>query len=178
MITDLIQIRRLGDKKRGENAQFRKHLKRHHFNEPKFRKIAIEVEESVDCTACANCCRVATTRISERDVEKLSRFLRIKPAEFVRDYATQSEEEGLILLRNEQGCVFLEGNFCTVYEARPHNCVNFPHLVRGEGSLVSRMWDMPDRACYCPIVFNALEAFKVETGFVRSRRSAGSQGTG
>jgi hypothetical protein len=27
------------------------------------------------------------------------------------------------------------------------------------------MWHMPDRAVYCPIVFNSLEQFKVETGF-------------
>ena len=40
-------------------------------------------------------------------------------------------------------------------------------MVRGTGSLVSRMWQFKDRACYCPIVYNALEAFKVETKFRR-----------
>jgi hypothetical protein len=29
------------------------------------------------------------------------------------------------------------------------------------------MWSMIDRACYCPIVYNSLEAFKVETRFRR-----------
>jgi len=168
MITDLIQIRRLGAKKLGENAQFRKHLKRHKFVEPKFRRMALEVEDKVDCRQCANCCKVATTRISVRDVEKLARFLRMRPAEFIRQYAIETEEEGLILRRDERkGCVFLSGNDCTIYEARPHTCENFPHLVRGEGSLLSRMWDMPDRACYCPIVYNTLEAFKCEVGFLR-----------
>jgi len=27
------------------------------------------------------------------------------------------------------------------------------------------MWQMPDRATYCPIVYNSLEAFKEEVGF-------------
>jgi hypothetical protein len=27
------------------------------------------------------------------------------------------------------------------------------------------MWHMPDRAVYCPIVYNTLEKFKAETGF-------------
>jgi Fe-S-cluster containining protein len=89
----------------------------------------------------------------------------MKPAEFVRDYCEQSEEEGLILKRTPQGCVFLDGNACTVYEARPHVCEYFPHLVRGEGSITSRMWQFIDRACYCPIVYNSLEAFKKETKF-------------
>jgi hypothetical protein len=37
--------------------------------------------------------------------------------------------------------------------------------VKGNGSLLSRMWHMPDRAVYCPIVFNTLEEWKIETGF-------------
>ena len=52
-----------------------------------------------------------------------------------------------------------------MYEARPHNCEYFPHLVRGEGSVLSRMWEFKDRACYCPIVYHTLEEFKKETGF-------------
>jgi hypothetical protein len=27
------------------------------------------------------------------------------------------------------------------------------------------MWKMPDRACYCPIVYNTLEAYKEEVRF-------------
>jgi uncharacterized protein len=166
MLTDLVQIRRLGEQKRDENERFRKHLKRHNFVERKFRRIAQDVEDAIDCTECANCCRVATVRLAERDIEKLSKYLRIRPAEFIRNYTEESPDEGVILKRSEgTGCVFLEGNSCTVYDARPHICENFPHLLRGEGSLQARMWEFKDRACYCPIVYNTLEAFKVEVKF-------------
>jgi Fe-S-cluster containining protein len=166
MLTDLVQIRRLGEQKREENERFRKHLKRHNFVERRFRRIAQDVEGQIDCTQCANCCRVATVRLADRDVEKLSKFFRIRPAQFLRDYTDQSAEEGLILKRtDEAGCIFLDGNTCVVYEARPHICENFPHLVRGEGSLLSRMWEFKDRACYCPIVYNTLEEFKAEVKF-------------
>lgn len=167
MITDLIQIRRLGEKKRDENIQFRRYLKSHDFVERRFRRVAEDIEEQIDCTACANCCRVATTTLLDRDVDKLAKFLRIKREQFLRDYTTLSEEEGLILKRNEGGCIFLSGNECTVYEARPQTCTDFPHLVRGAGSITSRMWQFVDRATYCPIVYNALEAFKDETKFRR-----------
>jgi Fe-S-cluster containining protein len=63
--------------------------------------------------------------------------------------------------------MFLDGNACSVYEARPDIGQRFPHLVRGNGSIASRMWELIDRACYCPIVYNSLEAFKTETGFQR-----------
>ncbi len=162
MITDLIQIRRLGEQKRPENERLRRHLKTFRFVERRLVKIAREIEEQIDCTACGNCCRVATARLLPRDVERIAKYLRIKPHVFVRDYCTETEDEGLILNRTESGCVFLEGNLCSIYEARPATCDDFPHLVRGAGSLVSRMWEMPDRATYCPIVYNTLEAWKLE----------------
>jgi len=168
MITDLVQIRLLGEKKRPENERFRRHMKAHDHSDRILRRIAEEVEEQIDCTQCANCCRVATAKVSERDVERLARYLRITPAAFRAGYTTKSEEEGVILRRTEEtGCVFLEGKECTVYDARPDSCQRFPHVVRGNGSIAGRMWEFIDRACYCPIVYNALEAFKVETGFRR-----------
>jgi Fe-S-cluster containining protein len=168
MITDLVQIKLLGEKKRTENERFRRHLKAHDHSDRILRRIAEGVEEQIDCTVCANCCRVATAKVSERDVERLARYLRISPAEFRAQYTTEDETEGRILRRTEEaGCVFLDGTACTVYDARPDACQRFPHVVRGNGSIASRMWQFADRACYCPIVYNALEAFKQETGFRR-----------
>ena len=170
MITDLVQIRLEGEKKRPENERFRKFMKsqdsRDH-SDRILRRIAEGIEEQIDCTQCANCCRVATVTVSERDVDRLARYLRIKPRKFLAEYTEESEDEGLILRRSESGCVFLSGNDCTVYDARPDICQRFPHLVRGQGSIASRMWQFIDRACYCPIVYNALEAFKDELGFRR-----------
>jgi Fe-S-cluster containining protein len=166
VVTDLVQIRILGEKKRPENERFRKHLKARDHSDRILRRIAEKVEEEIDCTACANCCRVATAKLNERDVERLARYFRISPQRFLNDYCQQSEEEGVILQRTEErGCVFLDGNSCTVYDVRPESCQRFPHLVRGNGSILSRMWEMTDRACYCPIVYNSLEEFKKETGF-------------
>ncbi len=167
MVTDLVQIRRLGEKNMEQNRRLRAHLKRHNFVERRLKHLAEEVEESIDCRACANCCRVATTKLTPRDVDKLSRFLGMRREEFLRDFAVPDKDEGLILRRSEAGCVFLSGNDCTVYEGRPHTCEDFPHLARGPGSFLSRLWEMPDRATYCPIVYNSLEAFKDEIGFSR-----------
>ena len=168
MVTDLVQIRLLGEKKRAENERLRKHMKSRDHSDRILRRVAQGIEEQIDCTVCANCCRVATARVSERDVERLAKFLRVKPAVFLRDYTEESAEEGTILRRSEEsGCVFLDGNTCTVYEARPETCEKFPHVVRGNGSIASRMWQFVDRACYCPIVYNTLEAFKEELGFKR-----------
>jgi Fe-S-cluster containining protein len=165
MITDLVQIKRLGEKQRGENQRFRVWMKRHNFVERRFKSIASTTEEAIDCTTCANCCRVATTQVTDRDVLRLARHLGVSVDDCLKTYTVETQEEGRILQRGDNGCVFLEGNLCSVYEARPQTCELFPHLVKGAGSLLSRMWHMADRAVYCPIVFNTLEEFKLETGF-------------
>lgn len=178
MITDLVQIRRLGEQKREENLRFRKWLKSHTFVERQFRKAAHDVEEAIDCRQCAECCRVTEVQLVERDVAKLARFLGMSEREFMEKH-TALDEDGAAILRRvkkEDGstnsgskdglaCEFLDGNECTVYEARPTNCERFPHLLRGAGSLESRMWAFADRATYCPIVYNWLEAVKGLTKF-------------
>jgi hypothetical protein len=166
VLTDLVQIRLLGEKKRDENLKFRRFMKDHDHSDRILRRIAQGIEEQIDCTQCANCCRVATVTITERDVERLARYLRVSAARFVADYTTESADEGRILNRTkEAGCVFLDGNECTVYDARPDTCQRFPHMVRGAGSIASRMWQFVDRATYCPIVYNSLEAFKEQLRF-------------
>lgn len=166
MLTDLVQIRLQGEKKRPENERLRKHMKSRDHSDRILRRIAESVEEQIDCTECANCCRVASISINERDIERLARYLRLTPAKFIAGYTAESEDEGMVLRRDDTtGCAFLSGNECTVYDARPDTCHRFPHMVRGQGSILSRMWQFIDRACYCPIVYNSLEAFKVELGF-------------
>jgi uncharacterized protein len=163
--TDLVQIKRLGEKERQENQRFRSWMKRHSFAEQHLKAIAQGMEDAIDCKSCANCCRVATTQVTERDTERLARYVGMRLPDFLAQCTVETEEEGRILRRNEKGCIFLEGNLCSVYEARPATCELFPHLVKGNGSLPSRMWHMPDRAVYCPIVFNTLVEWKRETGF-------------
>lgn len=174
MVTDLIQIRRLGEKSREENLKFRRWIKSHNFVERQFRRAAEEIHKQIDCRACAECCRVTEVQIVERDIEHLAKYLGIQRQRFLDEYTTLDKEGARILRRtqSERGfaCVFLDGNDCTVYEARPGNCERFPHLLRGAGSLQSRMWEFPDRATYCPIVYNWMETVKDLTNFRTSLR--------
>jgi len=165
VLTDLVQIRRLGEKKRDENLRFRRYIKSHNFVERQFRHAAEEVQDQIDCRQCGECCRVTEVQIVERDVEHLARFLGISTKAFLEEYTGRGEDDELILKRTKAGCVFLDGNECTVYEARPGNCERFPHLLRGAGSIQSRMWQFVDRATYCPIVYNWMEAVKGLTKF-------------
>src|SRR2546426_11689408 len=113
MLTDLVQIRRMGEKQRGENHELRRFLKRRNYPEQTLKRIAQETEEQIDCTACANCCRVATVPIAEREVSRLAKWIGVSEREFLTEYTTRTGE-GLVLRRNEHGCVFLKANLCTI----------------------------------------------------------------
>ena len=165
MLTDLVQIRRLGEKKRDENLRFRKYLKAHSFVERQFRHAGEDIGKQIDCRECGECCRVGEVPLAERDVEHMARFLRLSEKDFLAKYTATGEDDVLILRRTESGCVFLLGNECSIYDHRPGNCERFPHLVRGNGSIVSRMWEFVDRATYCPIVYNWMETVKGLTKF-------------
>jgi len=166
VITDLIQIKRLGEKKREENLKFRRFLKSHVYVERQFRHAAEDIESQIDCLKCAECCRVTEVGITERDIAHMSKFLRLSEKAFREQYTMLGEDGDVILRRTEEkGCVFLDGNECTIYESRPANCERFPHVVRGAGSIESRMWQFVDRATYCPIVYNWMEAVKDLTKF-------------
>jgi Fe-S-cluster containining protein len=170
VITDLVQIKRLGEKKRDENGRFRKYMKSRVFVERQFRKAAEEVHDQIDCRQCAECCRITEVPLAERDIQKLSHFLGLSEKLFLDKHTDRDKDGVLILRRSAQGCEFLEGNDCAVYEARPGNCERFPHLLRGSGSLESKMWDLVDRATYCPIVYNWMEKVK---GLTKFRPSSG-----
>jgi Fe-S-cluster containining protein len=168
-VTDLVQIRQLGEKKTDENFRFRSFMKSRDHSDRILRRIAEGIQEQIDCTQCANCCKTSTTEIGERDIDRLTRRLGTGREDFLRGYTMRDDEGALSLQFNEAegGCVFLGGNLCTVYEARPDTCQRYPHLVRGSGSIASRMWSLVDRAAVCPIVYNSLEAFKEQMRFRR-----------
>jgi Fe-S-cluster containining protein len=166
VITDLVQIRRLGEKKRDENEKFRRWIKSHNFVERQFRAAAHEVTDAIDCRQCAECCRVGEANVTRRDIDTMSHHLRITPKQFREQYTQAGEDGETILKRDDKsGCVFLDGNDCSVYEARPKTCEGFPHLLRGMGSVQHKMWSYVERATYCPIAYNWMEQVKGLTNF-------------
>ncbi|SDE44176.1 YkgJ family cysteine cluster protein [Riemerella columbipharyngis] len=88
-----------------------------------------EVFEEVNCLSCANCCRTVGPMIIGQDVERISRFLKIKPAQFEQKYLKTDEDGDLVF--QSMPCPFLfSDNTCMIYEVRPKACREFPHTDR------------------------------------------------
>lgn len=167
MVTDLAEVFRLGTAKAQENIDFRRYLSARHHDERPFQILASEVQTHVDCTTCANCCRHSVVSVSKPDIERIARHLDVSSEAVIHDYTVpDADAPALRVLRSSvEGCVFLAGNRCMIYEARPKTCRDFPHVAVGAHSLGSRASSHGRWAALCPIVYNALEEYKHVTGF-------------
>lgn len=174
VVTDLVEIRRLGTVKAAENVAFRRYLAARHCAMEPFQALAVSVQRGMDCTACANCCRYSVVSVGRAELQEIARHARLDSAELVRRYTDQDPEAPArrIVRSGRNGCIFLDGNLCSIYPARPSACREFPHVTRGEHSLGARMASLCRWAPLCPIVYNALEAFKHAVGYHHSDTAA------
>ena len=88
-----------------------------------------EVFEEINCLTCANCCKTTSPAIYERDIDRLSKHLKIKPSQLIMQYLQKDEENDYVF--KSAPCPFLgNDNYCTVYESRPLACKEYPHTNR------------------------------------------------
>ena len=171
MVTDLAEVFRLGTAKVKENLAFRRYLSAHHYTDRSFQIVASEVQQRVDYTACANCCRHSVVSANRSEIENIARHMGTTSEAVTRLYTVPDPDAPAlrILLNSGEGCVFLDGNLCMIYEARPKTCRDFPHVAVGKHSLGSRQSSLARWAPLCPIIFNALEGYKHLTGYRQHR---------
>ena len=169
MVTDLAEVFRLGTAKAEENLDFRRYLSAKNYADKPFQILASEVQKQVDCTACANCCRHSVAPVSEPEIQTIAEYLGATRGAVTRLYTVPDSDAPArrILRSSMEGCVFLDGNLCMIYEARPKACRDFPHVAVGTHSLGGRQSSLGRWAALCPIIFNAIESYKHLTGFRR-----------
>ncbi len=81
------------------------------------------------CTGCGYCCTGSPgfVWLSEEDIVNLCEHLQLPREEFFKRY-TRKVFNRLSLIEDKKNfdCVFLKGNRCEVYSARPKQCRTFP----------------------------------------------------
>lgn len=126
---------------------------------PLFHKEHDRVFKSIDCLSCANCCKTTSPIFREVDIKRLSKRLRVKPAEFIDQYLHIDEDKDYVL--NSSPCVFLQDdNKCSVYEDRPLACREYPHTNRKKMHQILNLTRKNTEIC--PAVSRIFENIKKE----------------
>lgn len=88
-----------------------------------------EVFEKIDCLQCANCCKTTSPMFFDKDIDRLAKYLKMKSVDFINQYLTIDEDDFYVL--KSSPCPFLaDDNYCSVYDARPNACKEYPHTNR------------------------------------------------
>jgi uncharacterized protein len=94
-----------------------------------FHELHEQVFEQTDCLACGNCCKTTSPMFLDSDIERLARYLKMRPSVFAEKYL-MLDADGFQVLKSSP-CAFLGAdNYCAVYEARPKACREYPHTNR------------------------------------------------
>lgn len=116
-----------------------------------------ELFAAFNCLDCANCCKTIGPRLTNKDIDRLAKHLRIKPQAFIEQYVEVDEDNDFVF--REHPCPFLlPDNYCMVYENRPKACRDYPHTDRKR---FLQILDLSHKNCEtCPVVYEVFERLK------------------
>lgn len=163
LLTDLSSIKEIAAEKESENDRFRIYLKQQDGAETDIivHRLNAEITPQIDCTACGNCCKSLMINVTADETRLLAAHLQTSIAIVKEKYIEKSEGGQMII--NTIPCHFLEETSCSIYEHRFNECREFPHLHKP--GFTNRLFGTMMYFEICPIIYNVVEALKIELAF-------------
>lgn len=113
--------------------------------------------ERTDCLECSNCCKTTGPLFTDKDIERIAKFFKMKPQKFIETYLRIDEDKDYVL--QSVPCSFLgTDNYCSIYEVRPKACSEFPHTDRKKFQQISKL--TLKNIEICPAAYNIVEEMK------------------
>lgn len=113
--------------------------------------------EITDCLECANCCKTTGPLFTDKDIERIAKFFKMKPQQFIETYLQIDEDKDYVL--KAVPCTFLGvDNYCSIYEVRPKACREFPHTDRRKFQQISNL--TLKNVAICPAAYKIVEEMK------------------
>lgn len=160
-VTDLIFIAEAAEKNEAANEKLKSVLLR--MPDAEVDELVVDlnnrISPRIDCTQCGNCCRTLMINVEKEDALRLASHTGL-PFETFEDKYIEKSSEGTLCIMKTIPCSFLHDNKCTVYEARPNECREFPGLHRA--GFNERLFATFMHYGRCPIIFNVIEELKMK----------------
>ena len=118
--------------------------------------------EQTDCLKCANCCKTTGPLFTDKDINRIAKFLKMKAFNFIALYLRVDEDQDYVL--QSLPCPFLgSDNYCSIYDVRPKACREFPHTNRKKFHQISKL--TLENVKICPAAFQIVEAMRKHIKF-------------
>lgn len=161
MLPEYQKILQQAKKDKEENKKFLAKLKK--LKPAKLDQIMQRLDaaafEEIDCLSCANCCKKTGPLLLNKDIDRLAKTLKMRPAVFTENYLKIDEDKDYVF--NQLPCPFLgSDHYCSVYEARPNACREYPHTQQRD-----QLQKLPitfENSLICPAVAKVVSALKQE----------------
>ena len=119
------------------------------------------ITPQIDCQQCGNCCKTLMIQVTAAEASSVAAHLQQDPHQFMDAYLEKGIGEQMIM--QSMPCTFLQNRSCSIYEHRFAGCKEFPALHLP--GFTSRFFTFAMHYGRCPIVFNTIEALKIECDF-------------
>lgn len=92
-------------------------------------QLHLEAFSKIDCLKCANCCSTTSPGIRDIDIQRISKTIKKKPADFTQEYL-DIDTDGLYMFRAAPCPFLMDNNYCSIYKSRPGACSDYPMTDR------------------------------------------------
>ena len=118
------------------------------------QEVHTEVFREIDCTKCANCCKILGPLFTEADIIRIAKHFRMRLPVFEDMYLRVDEDNDKVF--KSMPCPFLgEDNLCSIYDIRPKACREFPHTDRKKIYQINHL--TIQNTLICPAVYLFVE---------------------
>lgn len=121
-----------------------------------------------DCLDCGNCCKTSSPIFIEKDIERISKHLKMKVSNFIATYLERDEDDFMVLKTSP--CSFLDesDNRCLIYDVRPKACAEYPHTDRRKFIQITDLTIA--NTFVCPATYNIVQALKERLPYVYNEK--------
>lgn len=155
----LQQLQKSAKDKHNENKKYFDKLKKKAPKNLDYQMLDIheDVFNRIDCLECANCCKTTGPLFTSQDIERISKYLKLKPQQFFEAYLQVDEDKDTVL--KELPCHFLDfENKCMIYDVRPKACKEYPHTDRKKFQQITAL--TLNNVAICPAAYEVVEQMK------------------
>jgi len=114
--------------------------------------------DKIDCLTCANCCKTTSPIFTEKDIQRISKHLKMKVVHFIENYLERDADDFYVLKTAPCSFLDLNDNTCFIYDVRPKACSEYPHTNRKKFIQLTNL--TIKNAEICPAAYHIVEVLK------------------